>query len=34
VGDRRAVRAFGLGTLRIDMDPLVVSGRIGEGIDT
>ena len=33
VGDRHAVGAFGLRPLRVDVDPLVVAGDLGEGVD-
>jgi hypothetical protein len=32
VGDGRLAQ-FGLGSLRIDMDPLVVLGRVGKQVD-
>src|ERR1700749_524346 len=33
VGDRGAVGALELGPFRIDMDPLVVAGELGKGVD-
>ena len=33
VGDRRAEGALGLGPLDVDVDPLVVAGELGEGVD-
>ena len=33
VRDRRAERRVGLRALRIDMDPLMVAGRVGKGVD-
>jgi len=33
VGNGCAIRAFGPGPLDIDMDLLVVTGRVGESID-
>jgi hypothetical protein len=33
VGDRGAEGALGLGPLDVDVDPLVVAGELGEGVD-
>src|SRR5262249_37010780 len=33
VGDRRPERALRLGALDVDVDPLVVAGELGEGVD-
>ena len=33
MGNRCAVRTFGLGPLDIDVDPLVVTGGVGEVVD-
>ena len=33
MGDRGAEGALGLGPLDVDVDPLVVAGELGEGVD-
>jgi hypothetical protein len=33
VRDRRAIRTFSAGSLNVDVDPLVVTGGVGEGVD-
>ncbi len=33
MGDRGAEGALGLGPINVDVDPLVIAGEIGEGID-